>query len=233
MAALLLASTTTAGCSLIGGAGSTPAGTGSTPAGTGTVATGGTGTAGTAAATGQALAGDIPPGREIAEGGGGPKQYTFREEWRRGLAKATAWRSGAYLITAVGDMINNEGVPSSWTMWFIDKPADTVLIVEMDPWGAVTRTREVTGDGVKSFVTEFTKPIPVDVIDSDKAVSLGSEALAAAYDLNKTKEPRAALNFSRVDGSGPHWNYTVFNNSTAEYVTAQVDALTGTAKLTK
>ncbi|HEY5276701.1 MAG TPA: hypothetical protein VIK38_09265 [Coriobacteriia bacterium] len=55
-----------------------------------------------------------PPGREISEGGGGPVQYTFREEWRRALAQAQKWRSGAYLVKAVGQQVNDEGVPSYW-----------------------------------------------------------------------------------------------------------------------
>ena len=175
-----------------------------------------------------ALTEEIPPGREIAEGGGGPVQYTFREEWRRALAEAQKWRSGAYLISAAGDMVNDEGVPSHWALDFIDRTdADAVLVVEIDPWGKVTQTREVTGDGVSSFVGQHTQQIPFDVVDSDTAVSLGQAALASRYDPAKTKDPRLGLNFSVLDGSGPYWRYTLFYESTAEYVSAQIDALTG------
>ena len=173
-------------------------------------------------------ASQIPPGREIPEGGGGPVSYTFREEWRRGLAAAQKWRSGAYLITATGDMINDEGVPSSWSLIFLDKAAeDAVLIVGVDPWGKVTAQRQVNGTGVNSFVDNYTQQIPYDVIDSDSAVSAGKKALGARYNLKSTKDPRLALNFSATDGSGPYWNYTLFYISKAEYVTARIDALTG------
>ena len=91
---------------------------------------------------------EIPPGRAISEGGGGPAQYTFREEWRRALAQAQKWRSGAYLIAAAGEMINDEGVPSRWSLDFIDKAdADAVFKVEVDPWARSPRL-------VRSPVTE-------------------------------------------------------------------------------
>lgn len=170
----------------------------------------------------------IPPGREIAEGGGGPTQYTFREQWRHALSTAGTWRPGAYLIGATGDMINDEGVPSSWRLLFIDKPQpDALLMVDIDPWGKVTEQRELTGDKMRSFVNESTRPIPFDVIDSDEAVTAGKKALEARYDLDKTKNPRVGLNFSVTDGSGPFWIYTLFYTPKAEYVTARMDALTG------
>ena len=185
---------------------------------------------GTAApsATDQTLNDDIPPGRGIAEGGGGPLSYTFREEWRRARAEAQKWRGGAYLITATGDYVNDDGLPNSWSLKFIDSPdADAVLLVDIDPWGKVSQTREVTGGGVSSFVDQYTKQIPYDIIDSDTAVGLGKTALASQYPLAKTNDPSLSLNFSRLDGSGPYWTYMLFYESTAEYVSAQIDALTG------
>jgi hypothetical protein len=183
--------------------------------------------AGGDAGSGSAVAGQIPLGREIAEGSGGPTQYTFREEWRRALATAQKWRGGAYLITATGDMMNDEGVPSSWRLLFIDKAAaDALLMVDMDPWGKVASQRELTGSEVGSFVSAYTKPIPYDVIDSDTVVGAGKGALAARYDLAKTKDPRVGLNYSVIDGSGPYWTYTLFYTPNAEYVTARMDALT-------
>ena len=179
-------------------------------------------------ATDQALNDDIPLGTGIADGGGGPLSYTFREEWRRARAEALNWRGGAYLITAVGQNVTDDGVPSSWSLRFIDKAdADAVLLVDIDPWGKVTQTRQVTGDGVISFVNKYTKRMPYTIIDSDEAVELGKAALASRYNLAKTKEPSLNLDFSRVDGSGPHWTYMLFYESTAEYVSAQIDALTG------
>jgi len=169
----------------------------------------------------------IPPGREIAEGGGGPVQYTFREEWRRALAEAQKWRSGAYLVKAVGQQVNDEGVPSSWAFAFIDKAdADAVLRVEIDPWGKVTETEEVTGEGVISFVDQYTVRIPYDVIDSDEVVTIGKAALAAVYDPLKTKDPLIALGANKITGGALHWTYMLFYESTAEYVSALIDPLT-------
>jgi hypothetical protein len=180
------------------------------------------------ATTGQTLADDIPPGRGIAEGGGGPLSYTFREEWRRARAEAQKWRSGAYLITATGNYVNDDGLPNNWALKFIDKAAaDAVLLVDIDPWGKVTQTRVVSGSGVTSFVGPYTKRIPYAIIDSDKAVGIGKATLASQYPLDKTNEPSLALNFSEVDGSGPYWTYMLFYESTAEYVSARIDALTG------
>ena len=185
------------------------------------------GTPGTPGA-GSAAASQIPAGHSIAEGGGGLLSYTFREEWRRTLGTALAWRAGAYLVTAVGGDVNDDGVPSSWRFTFADKAApDAVLLVDIDPWGKVTSQREVTGSGATGLVGTSTKPMPYAVIDSDAAVTAGKKSLGASPDLAKTKDPRIALNFSTTDGSGPYWVYTLFDESTADYLDARVDALTG------
>jgi hypothetical protein len=183
----------------------------------------------TAAAT---LLEDIPPGRGIAEGGGGPLAYTFREEWRKARVEARLWRPGAYLISGSGLYVNDDGVPSYWAFNFIDRPdADAVLKIQIDPWGTVTQAGEAKGNEIASYVGEFTAPIPYAVIDSDAAVRLGKAAIAARYDLDETKDPRLGLNFSALDGSGPYWQYTVFRTSSASYVTARIHALTGEATL--
>ena len=150
------------------------------------------------------------------------------EWWREARFGLAASVIGPYLIAAVGDFVNDDGVPSSWSLNFIDRAAaDAVLVVEIDPWGKVTGTREVTGDEVTSFVSQYTNRIPYSIIDSAHAVGLGKAALASRYDLDKTKDPRIGLNYSSLDGSGPYWVYTIFYESNAEYVSAQVDALTG------
>jgi hypothetical protein len=178
--------------------------------------------------TSQTLGDDIPPGRGIAEGGGGPQSYTFREEWRKARAEGLKWRGGAYLITATGNYVNDDGVPSSWALKFVDRTAaDAVLLVDIDAWGKVTQTREVSGSGVASFVGQYTKRIPYAIIDSDEAVGIGKAALATQFPLDKTTDPSLALNFSALDGSGPYWTYMRFYTSTAEYVSARIDALTG------
>jgi hypothetical protein len=172
---------------------------------------------------------DIPPGRSIAESGGGPLTYTFREEWRKARAEAQKWRSGAYLIFASGNFPNDDGVPSTWTLDFIDKAvADAVLLVEIDPWGKVTKTQEVTGGSVSVYVGP-NKRIPYSIIDSDRAVELGKAALATRYDLSSTKDPAITLGFSG-DGGGPYWTYATYNYSLGKKITAQIDALTGNVK---
>jgi len=172
----------------------------------------------------------IPPGREIAEGGGGPVQYTFREEWRRALVEAQAWRPGAFLVSATGRYINDEGVPTEWRLSFIDAPtgadADAVLFVVVDPWGGISQTEEVT-ESVSSRVSEFDRLVPADVLDSDDVVALGREALGSTYNLAQAQDPYASVGFSVRDGSGPYWRYGFFYPPTAEYVSVPLDALTG------
>ncbi|MDO9556194.1 MAG: hypothetical protein Q7J82_01220 [Coriobacteriia bacterium] len=174
----------------------------------------------------------IPAGRAIPEGGGGPNSYTFREEWRRALPEAQKWRIGAYLISAVGDYVNNEGVPSEWRFSFIsDRDPGELLFVYMDPWGKITRTEEKTDDEVMSNVSEYDKPMAYDVIDSDEAVTIATTLLGARYNLADTKDPRIALGWSEMDGSGPYWEYSLFDNATATYISAQIDARTGVVTL--
>jgi len=170
----------------------------------------------------------IPAGTEIAEGGGGPIQYTFREEWRRALPEAQKWRIGAYLISAVGDYINNEGVPSEWRFSFIsDRDPGELLFVYMDPWGKITRTEELADDEMMANVSEYDKPMAYEVIDSDVAVRIATDQLGERYNLADTKDPRISLGWSAIDGSGPYWEYSLFDNATATYIFAQIDALTG------
>jgi hypothetical protein len=184
--------------------------------------------------SGQTTLDDIPPGRGIPEGGGGPNSYTFREEWRRARSVAQTWRSGAYLVSGAGSFVNDDGVPNSWSLTFVaEAAADRILLVEIDPWGKVTSTREVTGDQAVFLLGSHAGRIPYGVIDSDTAVAAGKAALGARYDLAKTRDPRIGLRFRDADGSGPYWTYTLFNVSTAAYVSARIDALTGAVTLTE
>jgi hypothetical protein len=212
---------------LAGCAASVPSGTpppGSPSPSTG-VATSGPGASATVA---QSALADIPPGRSFQEGGGGPLSYTFREEWRRARTAAQAWRSAAFLVEASGQFVNDDGVPSSWTLHFVDRAAaDEVLIVEIDPWGKVTSTRKVTGSAATSLVGQPARRIPYEIIDSDTAVALGKPAIAAGHNLDNTRDPSLGLGFGATDGSGPYWYYTLFDKSTAAYVTARIDALAG------
>ena len=225
-----LAAALAAGCGSSGASGavgSGPAASSPTPEGSaGPTPT--AGASGTAAPSEPGTTSEIPPGRALPGDGGGPVQYTFREEWRRALAQASGWRSGAYLINASGQNVNDEGVPSYWVMVFIDKAAaDAVLRLEIDPWGKVTRTEEVTGDGIISFVDQYTKRVPYDVIDSDQVVAIGKPALGAKYNLLKTKDPSIILSSNKITGGDLHWTYMLFYNSTAEYVSAIIEPITG------
>jgi hypothetical protein len=156
-------------------------------------------------------------------------QYSFREAWRRALSPAQQWRPGAYLVSAVGNFVNDEGVPSEWRFTFIDRAEpDALLWLYVDPWGNITNSREESGDAVASSVSEFDKAIHYDVIDSDEAVRIGLNSMGAQYDLTKTRDPRIALGWDAVDGSGPYWWYSRFYTPTADYVSVEIDALTGT-----
>lgn len=221
LAVLLLSTLLLAGCS---GAGSTPSG--STPPST---ATGAAATSTPSGSTGSGTvsgSSPIPAGRSIREGGGGPVSYTFREEWRRALAVAQQWRKGAYLITASGTKINDNGVPSSWLMKFVDAiPADAVLMVEIDPWGKVTAKREVKTSEATDLLQPGDAKIPFGVIDSDAAVAAGKRVLAPKYNLSKTKSPSIGLTF-RADHTGPYWTYLV-EAPGSKYLSAKVNALTG------
>lgn len=168
----------------------------------------------------------IPPGREIGPLGA-PSAYTFREEWRRALPEAQKWRIGAYLISAVGNQVNDEGVPSDWRFTFIsDRDPDALLFIYMDPWGQVSSTEEVT-ENRGSHVSEYDRPMEYEVIDSDRAVSIAKQALADDYDFADTKDPRLNLGWSVIDGSGPYWEFNIFHKPTASYLYVQIDALTG------
>jgi hypothetical protein len=206
-----------------------PPGSTTTTSTTGT--TDATSSAGSQEGTGAAVEGatSIPPGSSFVEGGGGPSSYTFREEWRRALASAQQWRQGAYLVTASGDNVNSDGVPSEWSLRFVDAiPTDEILVVGIDPWGQITSkvgidTRKVTdqlqpGDG----------RIPEGILDSDAAIRLGHAALSSAGS-DTTGTTRLLLSFDR-DGSGPYWRVVV-EQPGGGIATASVNALTGQARV--
>ena len=228
IAALALFALVVAGCASPGA--TWPGGTGS-PATTGTAQPTTTGSLAPGSAGPSAL-GDIPAGRGIAEGGGGPLSYTFREEWRRARVEAWKWRSGAYLVMASGQYVNDDGVPSSWNIYFLaGSAADALLVVEIDPWGKVTATKEATGAEIASRLGDSRTRIVYSIIDSDTAVQLGKAALGNSYNLAKTKDPSLSLNSGAVGGGGPFWTYTLFYNSTATYVSARINALTSEVTL--
>ena len=211
-----------AGC---GGGQATPA---PTPVETGAASASGAAAASAVPTAAATALDDIPPGRAIPEGGGGPSSYTFREEWRRARAEAQRWRAGAYLVAASGNFVNDDGVPSSWTLDFTDGTSPVVaFMVGIDPWGKVTETHEVAGDAAVSLLGPNAGRIPYGIIDSDKAVGLGKADLSSRYDLGKTNAPSLGLRYSEVDGGGPYWTYTLFYEPAADYIPARMDALTG------
>jgi hypothetical protein len=55
--------------------------------------------------------------------------------------------------------------------------------------------------------------------------------LAARYDPLKTRDPLIALSANEITGGALHWTYMLFHESTAEYVSALIDPLTGDVTL--
>jgi hypothetical protein len=217
--ALALALVAVAGC---GGAG-TGAGTGSTTGGTPGGATAGT----TGPGPGTPVDGpvvivpdSIPDGRTITSGGGNP-EYTFLSLWKKALPEALKWKGDAYLVYAYGGFVNNDGVPSEWVLLFRTHASGANdLQMWIDPWGKVTRTEESAPTDVRGV-----RAVMPDLIDSDEAVAKALPALAEKVDPAKTRDPRLVLGFR--DGAGPFWYYIVVENSSGNYVTVTMDALTG------
>jgi hypothetical protein len=171
----------------------------------------------------------IPPGRSFAEGGGGPLSYTFREEWRRASEVAKQWRSGAFLVTASGRDVNDEGVPSSWTMMFVDAiPTDEILFVTIDPWGKVTKKETIKTAERTDQLQPGDDRIPFGILDSDMAVAKGKAALAAGA-APVGGNARLLLSFAR-DDTGPYWNYVV-EAPNSRLATARINARTGETKM--
>jgi len=153
--------------------------------------------------------------------------YTFREEWRRARAEAQKWRSGAYLVSGSGQYVNDDGVPNSWSLRFIDKAdADAVLLVDIDPWGKVTQTRQVTG--AEWFHSSASTRSECHTTSS---TAIRRSSLAKRHWRPSTTSPRrrnraSASTSASSTGSGPYWTYTLFYESTAEYVSVHVHAIT-------
>jgi hypothetical protein len=191
----------------------------SSPSGTGAGNAGGTGVAVPNSQT-------IPPGRSFVEGGGGPRSYTFREEWRKALLVAQQWRRGAFLVTASGQYVNSDGVPSVWQVKFVDAiPADKILMIEIDPWGNVTSKREVDTSKVTDLLQPGDARIPFGVMDSDAAVTICRKALEAVNKAAATGNASMRLE-CRADKTGPWWICAI-EVPGDKYVTARVHALTG------
>jgi hypothetical protein len=207
-----------AGC---GGAGS-GTGSGSTTGGTSGGTTIATGPPGGTPVDGPVVIvpDSIPDGRTITSGGGNP-EYTFRSLWKKALPEALKWKGDAYLAYAYGGFVNNDGVPSEWTLLFRTHASGANdLQVWIDPWGKVTRTEESAPTDVRGV-----RAVMPDIIDSDEAVAKALPALAEKVDPAKTRDPRLVLGFR--DGAGPFWYYIVVENSSGNYVTVTMDALTG------
>lgn len=172
---------------------------------------------------------EIPAGQAFAEGGG-YTAYTFREVWRKALAVARAWRSGAYLVYASGTYVDERGVPTMWQLRFVDAiPTDQILTIDIDPWGTVAAKTPVNTAQVTDLLQPGDAKIPFGIMDSDSAVKLGRSVMSTAHNLDLSNNPALLLSFSR-DHTGPYWTYSV-DGPSGSRVSAQVDALTGEGKV--
>ena len=153
----------------------------------------------------------IPDGRTIS--GEGNPSYTFRSLWKIALAEALKWKPDAYLVSASGDFVNNDGVPSEWMMVFrTHAPGGKDFRIWIDPWGKITRSEETASDS-----TLGTQAVMPTLIDSDEAVAAALPALSKTVAPEKTKDPKLGLGFK--DGAGPYWYYIVLETSNGNYVT--------------
>jgi hypothetical protein len=172
----------------------------------------------------------IPVGRSFSEGGGGPLSYTFRGEWKRASEEARRWRPGAFLVTASGRDVNSDGVPSSWTMMFVDAiPTDEILFVTVDPWGKVTKKHAVKTAEMTDQLQPGDDQIPFGIMDSDAAVAKARAALAASG-VSGEGATQLMLAFFR-DGTGPYWTY-MLERPGSPFTSARIDALTGETTVT-
>jgi hypothetical protein len=208
---------------LAAGCGGSTSGAGSGPAAPGSQAA-----TTTAPGTGGQPAGDgpvvvtpdsIPDGRTIS--GEGNPEYTFLSLWKMALVDAFKWKPDAYLASASGDFVNNDGVPSEWMMVFRTREAGGKdFRIRIDPWGKITQSEETAPDD-----TLGTRAVMPTIIDSDEAVAKALPALSAKVSPAQTKDPRLGLGFK--SDAGPSWRYIVLDATTGNYVTVTLDANTG------
>jgi len=159
----------------------------------------------------------IPDGRTVSDGGN--PEYTFRSLWKKALSTALEWKPDAYLVSAAGSFVNNDGVPSEWMMVFRTRDGSKDLRVRIDPWGKVTGNQESAPDP-----TNGTVAVPSSIIDSDEAVAKALPALTDKVSPEQAKDPRLGLGFE--EAAGPFWYYIVLTPA-ADYVTVTLDAVTG------
>jgi hypothetical protein len=173
----------------------------------------------------------IPAGTAFVDGG--VTRYTFREEWRRGLADAQKWSADAFLVQATGDSVDTSGVASAWRLDFVDSTSkDSVLSLTIDATGKVTGSTETTGAAVKSVLGERAGRIPPNIMDSDRAAKFGRQALGLTTASGIT-DPRLVLAFDPSDGTGPDWTFSVLDATTGNRRNARIDAITGEASAQK
>lgn len=189
------------------------------------------------ASTGNVVNGvPLPTLGTIAEGkamsaGGAPPEYTFKTLWKKALRAAQKWHGDAYLVRAVGQYINNQGVPSYWFLTFLS-PADHLyrLDMEIDPWGNVSKENIWKG-GSQAELRQFRvvygdTPVPANIVDSDWVVEQAVPAASAQFPLNKTKDPAAVINWDKETNKSV-WSYIFLYRSTAQYCGVDLDAQTG------
>ena len=146
--------------------------------------------------------------------------YGFLEEWRRATQTARTWDAGAFLVQAFAVGVNDQGVPSRWTLFF-RRPSDTAyLTVTMDPWGTVTDTHTLPSGAKPTW-----RAISRTILDSGEVATLGAKRFA---DLRQAALSRQQLQLLwAADGSGMQWVYVVYDADSHTFLGEVMDARTG------
>lgn len=147
--------------------------------------------------------------------------YTFREEWRRAIPVAwKQWDDAAYLVQAFGSYMNDEGVPSEWTMHFRTPANSDIGTLKIDSWGTVTEWRVMPDRSPNAG--SAARAVPPSIIDSDEAVAIGTARLAK-YPRTSLTDPQLQLLWAE-SGTGIRWYYVVYHAKSSSFISVEIDA---------
>ncbi|HOJ33007.1 MAG TPA: hypothetical protein PK975_05560 [Candidatus Hydrogenedentes bacterium] len=176
---------------------------------------------------------DIPDGRDVSVGGA-PPEYTFRSLWKRALVGAQQWEPDAYLVYACGEYLNDQGVPSSWTIVFCSRKAKKAwLCLTIDPWGKISDTSKGTGSppGVLEYASEAlaaARPVPADLLDSDMLSKRAMKAVEERFGIASPWDPKTIVLWDK-NQSRAVWIYRFRTAKGDAFKELRFDARTGAA----